>query len=468
MTKNSFPKTLINVLDYGAVADGLTDNTKVINEAIEACAEKGSGVIYFPPGKYLTGPIILKSNVTLHVERGAIILFTRNYSLYPIVETRRGGIHLYQCIPQLFGKDIDNVRIEGEGIFDGQGDAWRPVKKSKVTDEEWRRLVESGEGVVDESGKVWWPTLNALKGMKIIEKILESGRKPTKEECENTREYLRPQLVQFYNCKNVVINGPTFQNSPLWTVHLVYSENVRVENITCLNPWNSQNTDGLDIDSCRNVLVKDSYFDVGDDCLCIKSGKDEEGRKIGRPTENITVVNCIMRRGHGGFVIGSEMSGGVKNVVVKNCIFDGTNIGLRFKTQRGRGGIVENISIENITMRNIKEQAILFTTFYSNLPPEPFSERTPILRQFKISNIICDGAERAVEVSGLPEMPIEKIIFENIKIRSKKGIYLNNCRKLKMIYVEIETDDYAPPLECHNVEDLELIDFKSKSRKTEP
>jgi len=457
-----FSERIVDVLDYGAVADGVEDNTKAIHEAIEACAEEGGGTVYFGSGRYLTGPINLKSNITLYVDEGATVLFSRNFDDYPLVETRREGIHLYQCSPQLFGRDLCNIAIKGRGVFDGQGDAWRPVKRSKVSDEEWHRLLESGRGVLDENGKIWWPTPNALRGKKLVEKLISRGKKPTREDCEDVREYFRPQLVQFYNCKNVVLEGPTFRNSPQWNTHLLYSENIRVESVTFLNPWNAQNGDGLDIDSCRNVCVKNCYFDVGDDCLCLKSGKDEEGRRIGRPTENVMVMNCTMRRGHGGVVIGSEMSGGIRNITVKNCVFDGTDRGLRFKTQRGRGGVVENVTIENIIMKNIKRQAIIFNMFYHSLPPEPVSERTPIFRNFRISNIICEGAARAIEILGLPEMPIEGIIFENIRISAEKGIYLSNCRKAKLLKVDVKTKD-AWPLECVNVEELELIEFNGRT-----
>jgi len=460
---------VINVLDYGAVADGVNDDSKAINDAIEACAEEGGGTVYFGPGRYLTGPINLKSNVTLYLEEEATILFSRNFDDYPLVETRREGIHLFQCSPLIFGKNLRNVALRGKGVFDGQGDAWRPVVKAEVSEEEWRKLVESG-GVVDEDEEMWWPTSRAFEGKILMEKCKEEGRKPSREECERVREFFRPQLLQLYNCEDVILDGPTFKNSPQWAVHIVYSRNVTVKNIRCLNPWNAANGDGLDIDSSRNVYVTGCYFDVGDDCVCLKSGRDEEGRKIGKPTENVTVENCIMRHGHGGIVIGSETSGGVRNLTVDNCIFDGTERGIRFKTKRGRGGVVENITISNIIMRNIMRQAIVFNMFYGerttqmDIPPEPVSEETPIFRNIRISNVTCEGASSAIEILGLPEMPLKRVTLENIRISAERGVTLQNCGGIRLIRVEVEAKR-GPSLECYGVEDLELTDFRGKIRR---
>jgi polygalacturonase len=457
---------VFNVVDYGAVADGKTKDTQAIAEAIQACAKAGGGRVLFTPGTYLTGPIRLQSNVELHVEPDATVLFSRQFDDYPLVVTQYEGEETVRCCSPLWGENLQNVAFTGQGIFNGQGEAWRPVKKWKLNEEQWAALVASG-GEVDDKGEIWYPSRVAKEGGAMLQRLRESGRAPRIEDYEPIRDFLRPNLMKLTNCRNVLLDGPTFRDSPAWNLHLLLCENVTVRNVTIFNPWYAQNGDGIDLESCRNVLMSDSHLDVGDDGICLKSGKDEEGRRRGRPIENITIRNCTVLHAHGGVTIGSEMSGGVRNVHVTNCIFEGTDIGLRFKTTRGRGGIVENIEISNIEMKDIPGAAISFDMYYEGkswedtdtevkaVPPEPVDEGTPQFRQIHIRNVNCQGAQRAIEMRGLPEMPIEDITLEQIRITAKEGVYLAESRNITLRGVQVQAEK-IPVLNFHNITNLTL------------
>jgi polygalacturonase len=443
-----------NVIDHGAAADGKTKCTEAIARAVEACSKAGGGRVLFPPGVYLTGPIQLASRLNLHVEEGAAVLFSRDFDDYPLVMTHYEGVQRVRCMSPLYGRELHDVSITGAGVFDGQGEAWRPVKRFKTTPQQWSELLASG-GVVDEIGEVWWPTAAALAGREIVRRLEESGVPPRLEDYQPARDFLRPCLLELIQCTNVRLEGPVFRNSPAWNLHPVLCENIVIRNITALNPWYGQNTDGLDLDSCRTAWVCDSLFDVGDDAICLKSGRDEQGRKLGRPCENITIANCTVLRGHGGVTIGSEMSGGVRNVDVSNCIFRSTDIGLRFKSTRGRGGVVENIRISNVAMSDIRKDAISLDMFYTESSPEPASERTPVFRGIAIRNAVCHSARRAITIRGLPEMPIEEVAFENVRISSENGISITDARDISLVGVRVQVSK-PPAIQCHNVTNLKM------------
>jgi len=453
---------VFNIADYGAVGDGKTDCTKAIAEAIEACSSARGGRVLLPPGEYLTGPIILKSNVELHVEAGARVTFTRDCKAYPLVQTHYEGLRRVRCTSPIHGRDLRNVAITGEGVFDGSGQAWRPVKKSKMTAQQWADLLAGG-GVTDEAGQTWWPTRQARDGAAHVKKLTQSGAEPGVEDYEPAREFLRPCLLELIECRDVLLEGATFQNSPAWNLHPLLCDGVTIRNVKVLNPWWSQNGDGLDLDSCRNCLVSGSHFDVGDDAICIKSGRDEAGRRLGRPSENITIRDCTVAHGHGGVVIGSEMSGGVRNIEVVNCVFDGTDVGLRFKTTRGRGGVVENIRIANLAMSNIRNEAILFDMYYAIKEdrPEPLSERTPRFRNFHIANITCRSAGRAINLRGLPEMPIEAITIENATLSAEAGVTIAEAADIALIGVQVQAK-HSPVIQCVNVRNLTLDRFRGE------
>jgi len=429
----AFRKDTFNIVKYGAKADGITLNTKSIGSAIDACTQAGGGTVLIPAGFWLTGPITLKNNVNLHVSEGAVVQFTDDTNEYPLIKTNWEGLDAIRAHSPIYAVDADNIAITGKGILDGAGQAWRPVKKSKMTPPEWGVLVASG-GVLNDKQDTWYPTQRALKGSSMKRPgVIAEGYDFAK--AEEIKEFLRPNMLNLVRCKRVLLEGVTFQNSPAWCLHPLLTQHLTLRNLTVRNPWNAQNGDGVDLESCRYVLVENSTFDVGDDGICIKSGRDEEGRKRNVATEDVIVRNSTVFHGHGGFVIGSEMSGGARNIFVSDCNFLGTDVGLRFKTTRGRGGVVEKIYVDNIRMGNIGGAAILFDMYYmakdplaaysgEDNPPiefQPVTEATPQFKDFYINGVVCKGAETAIFVRGLPEMNIRNISMENISIQSREG-----------------------------------------------
>jgi len=437
----------VSLSDFGGKGDGHTDNTEAFRRAIQSCADSGGGKVLVPRGIWLTGPIELKSNIDLHLETGALIRFSGRFEDYRLLARRYEGKASIRCISPLYGENLENIAITGEGIIDGSGQSWRPVKKFKMTSNQWKDLLASG-GALTADGNNWYPSPEAMLGGELVRKL--DAEKSDPQAYAGAREHLRPVMVGMVHCRRVLLDGPTFQNSPAWNIHPLFCDDVTIRNITVRNPWYSQNGDGLDLESCRRVIVDHCSFDVGDDAICIKSGKDEEGRKIGRPAELILIQNCTVYHGHGGFTIGSEMSGGARNILIRNCIFMGTDMGLRFKSLRGRGGIVENIYIEDIRMTDIPTDAIGFNMFYSNNDPSsesvsdaidsipiPVTEKTPRFRKIRLKNIVCQGAKRAVALQGLPEMPIQDIELENIDITADRGFVAMDARNIRLSEIKI-------------------------------
>ncbi|HMJ45954.1 MAG TPA: glycoside hydrolase family 28 protein, partial [Ferruginibacter sp.] len=361
-----FKKDTFNIQKYGARADGIFLNTAAINSAIDACNKKGGGVIHIPPGLWLTGPVVLKSNINLYLEKNALLQFTNDFGEYKLIETNWEGVPAVRNESPISATNAQNIAITGGGIIDGNGDVWRMVKKDKLTESQWKKKTEGG--MLSEDKKTWYPSASSFKGSQTDKAGIITNGKSIKD-YQDIKDFLRPNLLVFTKCDKVLLEGVTFQNSPAWCLHPLMSSNITVRNISVKNPWYAQNGDGIDIESCKNVLVENSTFDVGDDGLCIKSGRDEEGRKRAMPTQDVIIRNCVVYHAHGGFVIGSEMSGGAKNIFVSNCSFIGTDIGLRFKTTRGRGGIVENIYVNEIVMTDIVGEAILFDMYYAAKDP---------------------------------------------------------------------------------------------------
>nr|WP_207428571.1 glycoside hydrolase family 28 protein [Pedobacter sp. SYSU D00535] len=452
-----FEKDTISIVQFGAISDGITLNTNSINKAIEECSNKGGGVVVIPRGTWLTGPIELKSNVNLHLKSDALLTFTADKSQYKLVETNWEGLAAVRNQSPISGTNLVNVAITGKGIIDGNGQAWRMVKRDKQTDSQWKKLLASG-GVVSEDKKSWYPSEAALKASKIKNAgVIAPGK--TLKDYEEIKDFLRPNLLVLTKCDKILLEGVTFQNSPAWNLHPLMSQNITIRNLTVRNPWYGQNGDGLDLESCKNVLVENSSFDVGDDGICIKSGRDEQGRKRAMPTENVIVRNCVVYSAHGGFVIGSEMSGGARNIYVSDCTFIGTDIGLRFKTTRGRGGVVENIFIKNINMKDIPGEAILFDMYYAAIDPValagekrdapkvvllPVTEETPQFKNIYISNVVADGAEKAIFVRGLPEMNIHSLFLENMTLRAKKGVEIEEAKNLYFKNIHVIAEDTRP------------------------
>ena len=438
-----FSKDSINIIQHGAVGDGITSNTQAINNCIQKLAAKGGGVVVIPKGLWLTGPIVLKSNINLYLAPGATLFFTNHFDEYQLQKVSWEGVDQMRNQSPIYANGATNIAITGKGVIDGNGDAWRMVKKEKLTETQWKKKIASG-GYLSEDKKTWYPTPSSLLGSTFQNPGVVTDQKDASF-YQSVKDFLRPNLVVLEKCNGVLLEGVTFQNSPAWCLHPLMSKNITVRNVLVKNPWYAQNGDGIDVESCDQVLIEQSVFDVGDDAICMKSGRDAAGRKRNMPTQNVTIRNCLVYAAHGGFVIGSEMSGGIKNISVNNCTFIGTDIGLRFKSARGRGGVVEHIRISDIYMKDIVGEAILFDMYYMAKDPipvegeqralpeiaqKPFDETTPIFKNFTIQNVFCSGAETALFIRGLPEAPIQQIDLKNIQIQSNKGFEIqeaSNC-----------------------------------------
>jgi polygalacturonase len=448
-------------------------NTISFSKAIDQISNNGGGRLIIPRGMWLTGPIVLKSNINLHVEKGALIVFSSEKELYPLVETSFEGQEEIRCQSPISGKGLENIAFTGEGIYDGGGDAWRFVKRFKMTENQWKELLSSG-GVTNKKGDLWFPSESYQKG---YESKKQNNLKDYKtiEDHKKIKDYLRPVMVSLVNCKNVLFDGPVFQNSPAWCIHPLLCENLIVRNVDVRNPWYSQNGDGLDIESCKNSIVYNCTFDVGDDAICIKSGRDKSGRDRGVACENIIVKDCVVYHGHGGVTVGSEMSGGVNNMHVSNCTFIGTDVGIRFKSKRGRGGVVENIFISNIDMINIPTKAISFNLYYGgksmvemladndqNKPKEKapkISEETPQFKDIIIKDIRCKGAQEAIYLQGLPEMNLENVYLENLHMITENGLTSIDANGIVIKDLKLETTNY-PVLNFHNSKNVDIQGLK--------
>src|SRR5690554_2558839 len=476
----TFPDKRVNLLDFGGNPDGITLNTAAFADAIQDLSEKGGGILIVPKGVWFTGPIVFRSNINMHLEKGALILFSPDFNLYPLVETVFEGLDTRRCQSPISGRNLENIAITGEGSINGSGEAWRPLKKEKVTESHWKSVVSSG-GVV-RGDNYWFPSEGSLKGFETSDMNVPR-QDLSEEEWLEIKDFLRPVMVSFIECKNLLLEGVLFENSPAWNIHPLMCENVILDGVFIRNPGYSQNGDGLDLESCVNSIIVNSLFDVGDDGICIKSGKDEEGRLRGRPTENVIVENCKVFQGHGGFVVGSEMSGGVKNISVKNCQFLGTDVGLRFKSNRGRGGVVENIFISDIYMFNIATESFLFDLFYGGKsasealadgdttptgePRLPVTEKTPVFRNIFVKNLVSRNARRAMLFNGLPEMNIENINLENAFITARYGAEFSESRDINLKNVTIIPEE-GPAYLFNNVKNFKTdnLDFEVGKQTT--
>lgn len=402
----SIPDREVRLTDFGAVGDGRTLCTDAFAKAFEALSDEGGGKLVVPQGVWYTGPMTMRSHTELHLEAGALIIFSDSLQLYKVSQTTYEGGSQEKCQSPISAVGQTDIAITGHGLIDGSGTSWRPLKRMKVTDGQWNSMTNRGGTVVGNS--LWMP--------------------------DDNRSDLRPVMVSLVQCKNILLKDVVIQNPPAWNMHPLMCENIIIDNVTLRSPAYAQNGDALDLESCRNVLVLNSTFDAGDDGICIKSGRDEEGRKRGMPTENVIVDGCTVFNGHGGFVIGSEMSGGARNILVQNCQFVGTDSGLRFKSCRGRGGVVENIYVRHVSMANIAGDAITFDLYYgkrdSTTAVPKADETTPVFRKMYISDISCRGAKRSIFLRGLPEMPIQDVSLDNINIVADSGPVFEYCKNI--------------------------------------
>lgn len=404
----TFSPKIFNLISMGGRGDGKTEETNVIRSAVEACARDGGGTVVIPEGIWLTGPIHLKSGVNLHVDKKATVIFSPVYSDYlPAVFTRWEGTECYNYSPLIYANGCENIAITGEGTLLGNGEAWWHWKK--LQQEAANRLVDA-----------------EYLGIPVEER--KFGR---------VEDALRPQFIQMINCRNVLIDGVTIRDGPMWTIHPVYCENVIVQNVNVLS--NGPNTDGLNPDSCRNVLVQNCCFETGDDCIAINSGMNEDGWRVGKPSENIVIRSCLMKEGHGGVVIGSGISGGVRNVYVHDCAFTGGERGIRLKSMRGRGGYVKNVRFDSIAINDMRNEAIQVNMYYGSSTVIPRTATPSDFRNIRIENITGNGAEVAIELLGLPEHPLVDIYLSDISLEARTGIVCRDVEKLAMHNINITT-----------------------------
>ncbi|MEZ0538577.1 glycoside hydrolase family 28 protein [Fibrella arboris] len=456
----AFRKDTISILAFGARPDGQLLNTQAINKAMLTCSQKGGGVVVVPPGLWLTGPIELKSRVNLHLQKAATLLFTTDKSQYALVEGVYEGKRAARNQSPISGSNLENIAITGQGILDGNGDVWRAVNKNQLTESQWQEKLASG-GVVKDDGKTWYPSQQFKKAStENRSMLLTEGKKP--QDFVDMKDFLRPNLLVLTNCKNVLLEGVTCQNSPAWCIHPLMCQDLTLRNLTVKNPDYAHNGDGMDIESCKNFLIEGCTLDVGDDAICIKSGKDEEGRKRGMPTENGIIRNNTVYNGHGGFVVGSEMSGGARYIFVANCTFMGTDKGLRFKSVRGRGGVVEHIYAKDIVMKDIAQEAIFFDMYYfvkfatdGQRDERPvLNEGTPVFRSMKFENIVCHGAKKGVFIRGLPEMPVSDISLSRLVLQADKGVELIDASGISLDNVQLITTETQPVVLAQNSHQL--------------
>ena len=435
------PALAHNVLDFGAVGDGQTLNTSAFAEAIAACAAAGGGTVYVPPGRYLTGSIELASNLSLHLEAGAELLYSGNPADSPLVPSRWEGTNVHTHAPLIYARGKENISLTGRGTINGQGELWwwrsgatDPARREEaaVARDAWRALFER----------------------------IEAGEKVTVEDFAVAAEHLRPSLVVFYECRNVRVEGVTLTNSPMWLLHPIYSEDVVITGARFIS--HGPNGDGLDIDSCRNVRVSDCTFDTNDDCIAIKSGRNADGRRTARPTEYVTITNCVMNRGHGAVAIGSETAGDIRFVTASNIVCNGTDFGIRLKTQRARGGVVEHVRFSDWVIRGGKEEAIEVTSDYRrDLPPEPFSERTPILRDVVISHVTVIDAAEVLNLNGLPEQYVENIRIHDVRGNGRTGFECLEADGVDVSGLQIDASE-GPPYIIANSRNVRLSGLSTR------
>lgn len=422
--RTSFPGKAYNIKDFGATTDTPDQPChEQINLAITTCNQEGGGTVVIPKGTFYTGPITMKSNVNLHLEEGATLKFSTDQKLYfPGVITRWEGLDCYNARPLIYAYGESNIAITGKGTIDGQG-----------------------------SNETWWPMCGAahygwkegMHSQKLGSRERLMGyaelKRPIYERAMTPEDALRPQLINFYLCNTILIEDVTLLNSPFWVIHPLLCESLIVRGVKIYN--RGPNGDGCDPESCKNVLIENCRFDTGDDCIAIKSGRNEDGRKWNRPSENIIVRNCEMKNGHGGVVIGSEISGGYRNLYVENCIMDSPQLDrvIRIKTNDCRGGIVENVFVRNIKVGQCHEAVLKINLLYES---KENCNRAfpPIVRNVHLKNITCENSQYGIYAVGLPNkdcvynISVEDSQFNNVK---KGGNRIENVTDITMKNLQI-------------------------------
>jgi polygalacturonase len=433
---------IFNILDYGAKNDASTLATKAFQQAIAAARNSGGGTIYVPAGRYISGPIELFSNMTLRLDVGATITFP--VAPLPLVPGRYLGVNALVPMPLVGGHDVDNVAVTGRGVLvTGDFAAWGHAYGPPVA-------AQSGNA----NGPLWQHLLDAL----------DAGRPVARDEYRAAARELRPSFICFMNAKNVLVQGVRIVGGPAFVVHLLYSENAAVRNVI-IQAYPGAHANGIVVDSSRFVRISNDYIDTGDDGIAIKSGKDADGLRVNRPSEDVTITNCTVHRAHGAVVIGSETSGSIRNIVADNITADGTENGIRIKSRRGRGGVVEDVRFDNWTMEKVGT-GIILTSYYQMgvegaTVGQPVSNRTPVFRDISISNVtIDDGRKAAIDIEGLPEMPIDGLNLTNILASGERGLIASNTSALELHNIEVNAL-HGPDIAIDNSSNLVLDDATS-------
>ncbi|MES2438788.1 MAG: glycoside hydrolase family 28 protein [Verrucomicrobiota bacterium] len=427
-----FPKKEFDITAHGAKAGGKDDCSTAFSTAIRQCAEAGGGRVSVPAGKFLTGPIHLRSNVELHLSEGSEILFSDRFEDYlPVVPVRVGGIDILNYSPLIYARDCTNVAITGKGRLNGNAANWWRWKGRETTDH-----FKMGAAGVPVEKRVFGTPDAAI----------------------------RPNFVVLLNCRNILLQDFTIGSGPNWTIHPVYSENITIRGVTV--ETDGPNNDGIDPDSCRDVLVEHCTFSTGDDCLVLKSGYNVDGWRVNRPTENVIMRHCSSRHGHGGLVIGSEMSGGVRNVFMHDCEFEGTDRAIRIKSRRDRGGVVEKIYARDIKVRDMKEEVVILNMDYTADKNAASGGRVPLFRDMCFERITAGGAPVAIRITGTPDSPIADIRFHDLELSTTRGVIAKNVSGLRFEDLRLETAR-PPVFDLENASDITLQNI-SASRGADP
>lgn len=408
-----------NIIDFGAVADAMTNNSEAFKKAIQACTENGGGKVLVPKGKYLTGPIHLENNVNLYLEEGSEILFSTNPNdYYPLVHTSYEGIELMNYSPLIYAYKKSNIAVTGKGVLNGQ-----------ASNENWWPWCGKDTYGWKEGMPKQQDSLNLPRLMDIADKGM-----PVEERVFGNNHFLRPSFFEPFECENVMIEGVKIINSPFWVLHPMKSKFVIVDGVTVES--HGPNNDGCDPEYSKNVIIKNCTFNTGDDCIAIKAGRDTDGRRVAIKSENIIVKNCKMIDGHGGVVIGSEMSAGVTNVFVENCIMDSPNLdrAIRIKTNSRRGGVVDGVYVRNIEVGQVKEAVLKINMFYATYANQT-GEFIPTIQNIYLENInVKNGGEFGILAKGYKESPIKNVTLKNVIIQKVDSSFsLENVVNIKLI-----------------------------------
>ena len=431
--------TVFNVTNFGAASDGLVSTTPAFQKALEACEKAGGGTVYVPAGTYLTGPIQLKSNMNLFLDAGAEIMFSNDLAEYDVVDSRWEGVRRQVYMSCVYAEHAENVSVTGHGTLNGCGAFWWKLHRDKALD------------------------------------------------------FPRPKLISFHDCKRVLIQDVKLTQSPSWTVNPVLCENVTVSGVTICNPSDSPNTDGIDPDSCTNVHISNCHIDVGDDCIAVKSGTEDTPERM--QTSNVTITNCTMVHGHGGVVLGSEMSGSIRNVTISNCVFEGTDRGIRMKSSRARGGVIEDVRVSNLVMNDVLCPFIANLYYFCgpkgnekyvwDKNPYPVTDETPAFRRIHFADITAREVRAAAGFFyGLAEMYIEDITFDNVSVSmaenaqpgmpdmmanlepmKQRGFYCSNVCDFSFNNMTISNHE-GPAFYVENGENISFTACRAKTAKT--